>query len=160
MTQNDFQKGFTLIETLVSLVILSVVIVPILSLSNIVAGVNMSLQDNLVASGLAQEGVEIVHAIRDTNWFNDRAFDYDLSDGVYRVEWNSTTLLELNGNPALDLNDGLYTYLNGTPSKFSRTVTIAKINAGELRAVSTVTWTGRGGVNKSISAESHLFNWK
>jgi len=160
MTQNNLQKGFTLVETLVSLVILSVVIVPILSLSNIVAGVNISLQDDLVASGLAQEGVEIVRAIRDTNWFNARTFDYDLNDGTYRVEWNSTTLLALNDNPALNLNDGLYTYLGGTPSKFSRTVTITKINTGELRTVSNVTWTGRGGVNKSISAESHLFNWK
>jgi len=160
MTQNNFQKGFTLVETLVSLVILSVVIVPILSLSSIVAGVNISIQDNLVASGLAQEGVEVVRAIRDTNWFNDRVFDYGLSDGAYRVEWNSTTLLGLNSNPALNLDNGLYAYLSGTPSKFSRAITITKINTGELRVVSNVTWTGRGGVNKSINAESHLFNWK
>lgn len=167
MTFNNFknkltkkQAGFTLVETLVSLVILTVALIPIMNLSEGVARVNSSVQDNLVASGLAQEGVEIVHAIRDTNWFSGRVFDYGLSDGAYRAEWNSTTLLLLGSNPKLNLNNGLYTYSSGTLTKFSRTITITKINAGELKVVSTVTWLGRGGINKSVSAESHLFNWK
>ena len=159
-------EGFTLIETLVSLVILSVTIVPILSLSSNIARVNASLQDNLIASGLAQEGVEVIRAIRDTNWFNGNAFNLNLgSDTVnvsttYQVEWNSIPPLTTAVSLPLNLNNGRYTYTGGTPTKFSRTVTITKINAGEIRIISTVTWLGHGGVNKNIDAELHLFNWK
>lgn len=159
MTKNC-QKGFTLVETLVALVILTVALIPILNLSSGAARVSASIQDNLVASGLAQEGVEVVRAIRDTNWFNNRAFDSGLSDGAYRIEWNSTILLALGGNPALNLNNGQYTYSGGTPTKFSRTVTITKINAGELKVVSQVAWIARSNDSKSITAEDHLFNWK
>ncbi len=160
MTHNNFQKGFTLVETLVTLVILTVALIPILNLSSGASRVSSDIQNNLVAAGLAQEGVEVIHAIRDTNWFNNQAFDSGLSDGVYQVEWNSTTLLSLDSNPVLNLNNGRYTYSGGTPTKFTRTVTITKINTGELRVVSQVTWLGRANDAKSISAEDHLFNWK
>ncbi|OGM97894.1 MAG: hypothetical protein A2735_02950 [Candidatus Yanofskybacteria bacterium RIFCSPHIGHO2_01_FULL_41_21] len=155
-----FQKGFTLVETLVSLVILTVVLIPILNLSDSITRVNASLQDNLIAAGLAQEGLEVVRAIRDTNWFNSRAFDSGLNDGTYQIEWNSNTLLSLNGNPVLKLDNGRYNYSTGTSTKFSRAITITKINTGELKIVSAVTWTSRGSINKSIDAELHLFNWK
>ena len=154
------EKGFTLVETLVALVILTVAMIPILNLTNQASIVTADVQDNLVASGLAQEGIEVIHAIRDTNWFANQAFDSGLSDGTYQVEWNSTSLLSLDGNPVLNLNNGLYTYSGGTPTKYTRTVTITKINAGELRVVSQVTWVGRSNTAKSISAEDHLFNWK
>ncbi len=154
------QKGFTLVETLVSLVILTVALIPILNLSTSAARVSATVQDNLVASGLAQEGIEVIRAVRDTNWFNNRAFDFGLSNGDYRVEWNSTVLLSLGSNPALNLNNGQYTYSGGTPSKFSRTITITKVNAGELKVVSQINWLGRSNDAKSITAEDHLFNWR
>ena len=159
------QAGFTLVETLVSLVILTVALIPILNLSDQVTTVNANLQDNLVAAGLAQEGIEVIHAIRDTNWFNNRAFDTNLSDGVIghttttNVEWNSVGLGAYLLTP-LNLNNGRYTYSGGTPSKFSRAVTITKVNAGELKVVSVVTWTGRSNSAKSITIEDHLFDWK
>lgn len=156
--------GFTLVETLVSLVILSVALIPIINLSGGTSRASSNIQDNLIASGLAQEGIEVVRAIRDTNWFNSRAFDSGLSDGVYQAEWDSTTLLSLGDNPVLKLDNGLYNYSTGTPSKFKRAITITKIEQGgignELKVTSTVTWFEQGGIDRSISAELHLFNWK
>ena len=154
------QAGFTLVETLVSLVILTVALIPILNLSDGASRISATIQDNLIASGLVQEGIEVVRGIRDTNWFNSRAFDLGLSDGAYRTEWNSTSLLSLAGNPVLNLNNGHYTYTGGTATKFTRTITITAVNAGELKIVSQVTWLGRSNVSKSISAEEHLFNWR
>jgi len=156
----NFQKGFTLVETLVSLVILTVALIPILNLSSSASRISSTVQDNLIASGLTQEGIEVIRAIRDTNWFKDQPFDSGLSDGIYRVEWNSTTPLSLGSNPALNLNNGQYTYSAGTATKFKRTVTITKINAEELKIVSQVTWSDRSNEARSISAEDHLFNWK
>lgn len=152
--------GFTLVETLVSLVILTSALIPIMNLSEGATRASAIIQDNLIASGLVQEGIEVVRAIRDTNWFNTRAFDSGLSDGVYQVEWNSTTLLSIAGNPVLRLNNGQYTYSGGTPTKFIRTITITKINNGELRVTSQVTWPDRSSGTRSVSAEDHLFNWK
>jgi len=152
--------GFTLVETLVSLVILSVAMIPILNLTAGTARVNSNLQDNLVAAGLVQEGIEVVRAIRDNNWFNDRAFDEGLAAGVYQVQWDSNSLLSLPGNPVLFVDNGIYTYSGSVPSKFRRTVTISKPNAGELMVVGAVTWIERSNNTKTLSAESHLFNWK
>ncbi|MEK9158292.1 MAG: prepilin-type N-terminal cleavage/methylation domain-containing protein [Patescibacteria group bacterium] len=158
--KNNNEKGFTLVETLVSLVILSVALIPILNLSSGVTKTSAIVRDNLIAAGLAQEGVEVVRAIRDTNWFNTREFDSGLDAGAYQVQWDSTSLLSLGGNPVLNLNNGIYTYSGGTPTKFRRTITLTKINAGELKVVSTVAWSTQSSASKSLGAESHLFNWK
>jgi prepilin-type N-terminal cleavage/methylation domain-containing protein len=163
------QQGFTLVEALVSLVILTVALIPILSLATNALRVSSEIQDNLVASGLAQEGVEVIRAIRDTNWFSGNSFDTNLGSGVigdsttYQVEWDSIPPLQTNASPLLNILNGRYSHSTGggwAPTKFSRTVTITKINAGELRVVSQVTWQGRYNSSKSIVAEDHLFNWK
>ncbi|MBP9822187.1 MAG: prepilin-type N-terminal cleavage/methylation domain-containing protein [Candidatus Pacebacteria bacterium] len=159
------QIGFTLIETLVSLVILTLTLIPILNLSNSINRVTESIQDNMIASGLAQEGIEIIRNMRDTNWFNNRAFDLNLGEGVvnqpyqYRVEWQSVWPGTYANTP-LNISNGMYTYFPGEVSKFTRTITITKINAGELSVVSQVSWTDGRGNSRSISAEDHLFNWK
>ena len=158
-SRSNKEGGFTLIETLVSLVILTMAIIPVLYLSNSAVNVAFSIRDDSVAAGLAQEGVEVVRAIRDTNWFSGQAFDTGLADGTYRLEWNSTSLLAAGSNPPLNINNGLYTYSGGTPSAFSRSITITKVNAGELKVVSQVTWQSRTAA-RTVSAEDHLFDWK
>lgn len=153
-------KGFTLIEALVALVILTTALGPALVLSSNVSSVASVIQNNLIAANLAQEGVEVVRAIRDSNWYNGLAFDAGLPDGNYRIEWNSTSLIALGTNPSLKKNSGLYSYVSGTDTIFKRTITITKVNSEELRVVSTVTWTERGERIKNTKAESHLFDWK
>lgn len=153
-------KGFTLIEALVALVILTIALGPALVLSSNVSSVASVIQNNLIAANLAQEGVEVVRAIRDSNWYNGLAFDTGLSDGDYRIEWNSTSLIALGSNPFLKKNSGLYNYSLGTDTVFKRIVTITRISSEELRVVSSVTWTERGERVKNIKTESHLFDWK
>lgn len=152
--------GFTLIETIVALAILTMAIIPALYLSNSAVNVASNVQDDLVAAGLAQEGIEVVRAIRDTNFFSNQSFNTGLASGSYRLEWNSTSLLALGANPPLNINNGQYTYTGGTPTKFFRTISISPVNAGELKVTSSVTWAQRGSVNKTVQVEDHLFNWK
>jgi len=162
-TQKQFSEtGFTLIEALVALIILSLALVPALLLSTQAVNTAFSLRNNLVAINLAQEGIEIVRAIRDSNWFAEPsvAFDANLTDGTWRIDWNSETLIALGSNPPLKINNGLYNYSSGTDSAFKRTVTVNKLNAAELKIVSEVSWTERGERQKTIQAESHLFNWR
>lgn len=154
------QAGFTLIEAMVALVILTTALIPALFLSTQATNVSFSIKNNLTATNLAQEGVEVVRAIRDNNWFQSYPFDTNLTDGQWRVDWYSETLIALGANPVLKVNTGLYNYSLGTDSIFKRTITITKTNAAELKIVSDVTWTERGNRAKSIQAESHLFDWR
>ena len=156
----NLEKGFTLIEALVALVILTVSLGPALVLSSNISSTSSVIQNNLIAANLSQEGVEVIRALRDSNWHNGLLFDNGLADGVYRIEWSSNSLIALGSNPFLKISAGLYSYSSGTDTKFRRTVTINKINSEELRITSEVTWTERGERARNIKAESHLFNWK
>ena len=153
-------KGFTLIEALVSLVILTVALGPALVLSSNISSTASVIQNNLIAANLAQEGVEVIRALRDASWYNGLSFDTGLADGIYRTDWNSNILITLGSNPPLKVSDGLYNYSSGTETMFKRTITITKINSEELRVVSDVTWTERGNRTRDVKVESHLFDWK
>jgi prepilin-type N-terminal cleavage/methylation domain-containing protein len=151
-------SGFTLVETLVSLVILTMALIPILQLTSSVNKISTTNRDDLIAAGLVQEGIEVVRAIRDTNWYNNRAFDSGLAAGTYLTDWSSMALFP--GAGPLKLNNGVYSYTSGTSTKFYRTITITKVSAGELKVVCQVQWLNYGATWKITSAEDHLFNWK
>lgn len=153
-------RGFTLVETLVALVILTIALGPALILSSNISSTASIIQHNLIAANLSQEGLEVIRALRDANWHNRLAFDTGLPDGIYRIEWNSNTLIALGSNPPLKINTGLYNYSSGTDTIFKRTVTITKINSEELRIISDVTWIEKKNRARSVKAESHLFDWK
>src|SRR3989338_6349481 len=158
--QEKLNKGFTLIEALVALVILTLALGPALVLPGNISSTPSIIQNNLIAANLSQEGVEVIRALRDANWFNGLSFDAGIADGIYRIEWNSNALISLGSNPPLKINAGLYNYSSGTDTLFKRTVTITKINSEELRIISDVTWTERGNRTRDVKVESHLFDWK
>lgn len=170
MTKNSSQRGFTLVEVLAALAMLSVAIVPTLFLSTSSLDISFSIRNNLIAANLAQEGVEVVRAIRDANWFNSVAYDSGLTTCTTgcRVEYKSSALSPLGVNPVLTLNPstGVYFYpdLDGSiagsvDSIFKRTITITSVSAVELKVTSAVSWTERGRA-KNVTVEDHLFNWK
>jgi len=151
-------KGFTLVEALVALVILTTALGPILFSSDMALNISNSIKNNLIAANLCQESLEVARAIRDNNWFQTKSFDNGLSDGTWRVEWNSDSLLP-QGDIPLKINNGVYNYSLGTNTIFKRAITITKMNAGELKLVCEVLWKDRNR-DKSVNAESHLFDWK
>lgn len=155
-------KGFTLIEAMVALILVTIAMGPVLILATSTVNVASRIEHNLVAANLAQEGIEVIRNIRDTNWLNGAAFDTNLSAGTWRVEWNTIGggLIAAGSNPVLKKNNGLYNYSTGTDTLFKRTVLISKPNSNELVLTSTVTWLERNNTNKTVTTESHLFNWK
>ncbi len=158
LSTHNNKKGFTLVETMVALAVLTIAIIPVLYLSNSSVNVAYDIRDDLIGSGLAQEGIEVIRGIRDTDFFNAQAFGWNLLPGTYQVEWNSTSLSAYTGSP-LNLNNNQYTYTGGTPTKFTRSITITKISNDELKIVSQVSWPTQRGT-KTISAEDHLYNWQ
>lgn len=78
-------KGFTLVETLLGLMILTIAIVAATSLLIGLIQSNKKIVENLQAHYLAQEGLEAVRNIRDTNWMHNldwKAGSADFLGGV------------------------------------------------------------------------------
>ncbi|MEK9208801.1 MAG: prepilin-type N-terminal cleavage/methylation domain-containing protein, partial [Patescibacteria group bacterium] len=91
---NSREAGFTLVEALVSLVLLSTALVPTFILATDAIRLSGRIRNSLIASNLAQEGVEIVRALRDANWFAGQPFDTGLTlcaQGC-QVAWDSSSL--------------------------------------------------------------------
>jgi len=64
------KNGFTIIELIVSIFILSIGVLGVFSAFSMITILTSSTADRLTATYLAQEGMEIVRNIRDTNWLN------------------------------------------------------------------------------------------
>ena len=157
-------KGITLVEGLVALMILSFGLIPAFGIILTANGFAVSIRNNIIAANLAQEGAEVVRALRDANWFLDRPFDFGLGDGTYLIEWSSNILAPVGSNPSLKINpQGLYGYVSGTDTIFKRRILITKIDPSgcgcELRIISEVSWQEKRGT-RVINVESHLFNWE
>lgn len=168
----DFQnnRGLTIVEALVTLVILSFGLIPAISILSSSTKLSSLIENNLIAAHLAEEGVEIIRSLRDENWLNSISHSNGLV-GNWRVEWNtnSTTNLPVavGTNPTLnfDTSTGVYTYSNcgsciGTG--FKRSVTVVQTNNScncELVVVSRVEWPQHGTI-KIQNVESHLFDWQ
>ncbi len=158
-----YSSGFTLIEVTVSLFILSIAITAILALMTSNDQAALSVKNNYIASGLVQEGMEIVRNLRDTDSLADLSFGASLADGTYVGQWNSTTLSSVNegSQPFLNINsnNGLYSYDAGTPTIFKRLITVSTPRDGiEKKIVVTVSWQERS-QSKVVTAENHLLNW-
>lgn len=165
------EAGFTLVEALVSLVLLTTALVPAFILATDAVRLSTSIRNTLTAANLAQEGVEVVRAMRDANWFAGQPLEKNLAncsspDGC-RVQWDSKTPDAIGGNPRLkwDKTTGLYQYSTGDPTLFSRKITVDLV-PGPLGATiglvvkSEVTWTERSVTDvRSIVVETHLFDW-
>ena len=160
-TPNPSNAGFTLVEALVSLLIFSVALTAIFYLlANNLKAASL-VKNNFIASGLVQEGMEVVRNLRDNDWYLGNSFGTTIPDGTYRAQWNSQALLPLAPDPYLkkDSGNGLLSYDTGNDTVFKRTVTISAVSGIEKRVMVAVTWNERG-IPKSVSAEDHLFDWK
>ena len=157
-------RGTTLVEALVALLILSFGLIPSFGIILVANNFASSIRNNIIAANLAQEGLEVVRGLRDANRYLNRSFDFGLGDGAYLIEWNSNALAPEGLNSPLKIsNQGLYNYSSGTDSIYRRRILITKIDPGgcncELRITSQITWPEKG-VTKTINVESHLFSWK
>lgn len=167
--------GMTLVETLMALFILSITITSAYAviLANL-ASAN-AVKNSFIASGLAQEGIEVARNLRDSDWLDSPAREFGsfgdpsgapIADGTYCVEWNSTQLLSSGCDATLFRSaTGMYSYDDsGTLTPFTRAITITHGpvlptgGVAEVIVTVTVSWDERQN-SKQLSAEEHLFNW-
>jgi len=159
-------KGFSLAEVLVATGIVGVALAPIVFLLTTSIRQASVVQDQLIAGQLAQEGVEIVRAVRDENWINaapGRPFYSGLAAGTWLVDYRRAALLPFSaGEPLrIEAGTGFYYHGAGVPSRFFRTIHVVhnpSASPREIRVQSVVSWTTRG-IPFSVTVEDHLFDW-
>src|SRR3989344_3816355 len=172
--------GFTLLETVVALGVLVTGIASVFSLSlQAIANVSVS-KNKLVAINLAQEGIELVRQIRDTNEIKGIAWDtgfFPAGCGVgNETDASGLTIPNLTPySPGRYIkypdDKGLYSYDSGSDTIFKRQIIVEKPACGgswprgdvdndnEVHIVSTVFWNEKS-VAKSVKLEEVLYNWK
>ena len=166
------KSGFTLVEALIALSILIVGIISgFILVTKALYDVTI-IQDRLTASFLAQEGLEFVRQIRDTNYLKtlgSTSTDWDnnlKTDGDYLISANisaGTIILPSWQDKLLSYHpsSGVYNYDDtgdATPTVFKRKMNIYHVSFDEIRVQSIMSWQSRN-INFSFTAEDHLFNW-
>ncbi|MCL4427016.1 hypothetical protein M1534_01500 [Patescibacteria group bacterium] len=71
-------EAFTLLETMIAIGLLTIGVVASLLLMSRATGAIVQGTQNLIASNLAAEGIELVRNQRDTNWLNNQPWYYNM----------------------------------------------------------------------------------
>ena len=159
------KKGFTLIEVITVLLVVSLGMVGVLSL--IVQNIqSQSLNKNtLIAYQLAQEGIELVRQVRDTNWRNNIDWRTNLETGTYYMDYLDVAphLAQIRAEGNLSQDEGGMYY--STPNVvfsgngFSRIIAITdRVDEGIL-VTSNIYWSDHGR-DYFYSLEALLYDWR
>jgi type II secretory pathway pseudopilin PulG len=157
------KKTFTLIETIVAISILTIGILGISFLiSSQISSTHFS-KNKLIAAYLAQEGIEIVRNIRDTNWLNGRNWDEFIN-----IDNATTTLLDYTSEKVPDPNftlcdslkfDGdFYNCSSGSDTLFKRETFILK-SGDQMIVKVTISWKERGKTHR-YQLVGKLYKWR
>ncbi|MFA7142009.1 MAG: prepilin-type N-terminal cleavage/methylation domain-containing protein [Candidatus Paceibacterota bacterium] len=151
-------KGFTLIEVLLSVFIITVAV---LGLYNGISYAFNSIEkakDQFIAAYLAEEGVEIVKNLRDSNFVASKNWKEGLGSCTNgcRADYKSTSLETNTPDKKLLINDhGYYNYTEGDETPFSRKITITDEGTDKIRVEAEVLY----GDHKFL-LRRYLYNWK
>jgi len=166
-------SGISILEVVVAMMIITMGMVGVLSLviQNIEAQyINKNV---LMASGLAQEGLELVRNARDLNWLtpgNDPIIGWKqniVGDGTYIMDYGglASIMMAINSideaGARLYVNsNGFYTHTSGgnTPANFYRLITVVD-NTDYLDIKCAIRWKD-GAQSHDYTAETYLYNWR
>jgi type II secretory pathway pseudopilin PulG len=164
-------RGFTVLEVIIAIFVITVGIVGILGLVTWTISSSTYSSDKLVAAYLAQEGIEIVRNIRDTNWLEGAAnWDDGFTVGnYYEVDYDDPDLVNCplpcdygSSGTNLDflkINSGFYNYSLGSDTKFKRRITISNGPIVESFNVEVgVFWEHRDKIY-NVKVQEDFYNW-
>jgi len=166
---NHNQRGFTLLEMVVSVALITVGTLGVFSAVTKYSQYTQQSKDNFTAVYLCQEGIEIVKNIRDTNWIIGGATTWkdglticasgceaDFEDTVL-TPWTSGSDLYIEysaGQPTF------YRYLasptsNDVKTPYKRKIIISDVSADEIHVQVDVYWDSH-----TMTVKENLYNWK
>ena len=165
MKQKDFyHRGMTFLELMVAISVLIVGISGTVGLISMTISAAATTTSQLKAAYLAQEGIEVVRNIRDSNWVKGDGWltNIDTNCTCCEVAYNLSTITPCPGGVPQNLTytGGFYGYApGGEETIFSRKIETSIGADGHLRVKSTVYWDEKG-VERSVTVVQNLYNWK
>lgn len=156
-------QGFTLIETLVAIYLLTVGMAGSFVLIQKTTSFASTSSSQFIASYLAQEGIEIIRNIRDTNFLTKgSAWDEDIAAGSdFRLDYRSSEFPDATCGDYLQYNSNFNFYVCtiDSTSKFQRKITIEKPASDKMVVSIEVSWLEQGNIHKVV-AQTELYDWR
>lgn len=163
-------QAFTLVETLVAVTVLVIAVVGPLYAVHKAVTASFTARDSLVATALAQEGMEYVRSVRDSNYL---AGDSNWLNGLSLCTAATGCAVDPNApTPSiqacassgcaplrLDTSSRYRQSSTGTVTRFSRKVLITTVSATDVLVTVTVSWSTLR-IPYSVTVSEHLYNWQ
>ncbi len=169
-------NGFTLVETLVAIsILLMAVVAPLVIIAGNISAI-FSVKDKVTALYLAEDGIDYIKYKIDTNYNKiDAGIPVNWLEGIPCINENDWCEIDSFNDTIglcnrdtytcvpLKLNSGtgVYGYVSGSNSKFTRTVRIKEEggNPDDQVIKAEVTWQDHG-VPKQVIVAEHTFHWR
>lgn len=166
-------KGFTILEILVTIFIITIGLLATLAAINKTLNVTSNYSKKLSALSLAQEGVEIVRNIRDSNFIKQQRglpstpWNQGFSAiAEYEADYLSQELSFYAGRYLKINNQGFYFYSSSPypETVFQRKIIIKEIDPlnpdpNSIEVKVEVYWLEEG-ATKTATANEYLYNWQ
>jgi prepilin-type N-terminal cleavage/methylation domain-containing protein len=175
------KNGFSLIEVIAATFVLAIGIMSVVGLMTKNIGNSIDSRDTIIASELAQEGIELVRNLRDNNFASGKkAFEANfpnVNKDNCRIDNESTDVVDCNngggGKKIYYSSSGFYDHdPSGKETKFQRKIGISydtgnASNADQVKITSNVWWGGGSDApsncsvaTKCIYVEDILTDWE
>lgn len=153
-----------MVEALVAMTIIVGGLLGIFTLLSRSLNLNRVVANQYAGANLAAEGIELVKNLIDRNVMQGLSFNSGscLTVGDHSLDYNDTHASGCGYRDSVLLFDqnGHYSYDQGDPATFRRTITIGQPAPNEIKVTSRVTWINRGDEQFEITLEDHFFNWR
>lgn len=170
--KSKIKNAFSLIEALVAISILMIGILSAFILVIRTLANTPHVQSRLIASNLAQEGVELVRQIRDTNFIKSNKFRDNLLSGEYQIDAVNRQLVGFDKDNFLKFDNDLkiYSYDSGdkNPYFFQRKIIVSNIEGitNSFKVNVIITWCVKRNEDQclknptyTLNVEDHLYNY-
>jgi prepilin-type N-terminal cleavage/methylation domain-containing protein len=163
------EKGFTMMEVLAAIFIITMGMMGVFSLVQQAISFITVSSSRLVATYLAQEGIEIARNIRDGNWLEARTTETAWDDGLsageyYSFDYRSQTIPDSSNcytrewHNYLEFDGSFYSCSCDSNAKFQRKIKIVPVGADILEITVEVSWQERGRIHQ-VKAREDLYQW-
>lgn len=158
-------NGFSLLETTIAIAILVSAIIGPMSLSSQSIRSASVARNTIIASNLAQEGIELVKNIRLNNRIDGKPWTQGLGpcgsvNGCF-IDAKDLDVGACSANCVpLKFDDflNLYTYDSGQGTIFRRIITTSNITSDEIKVQSFVRWSDKFG-NHDFTLSTSMLDW-
>lgn len=164
----DRKKGFTLVETLVAVLVLSIAVAGAFSAAQTGLKTANGAKNQITAFYLAQDAFEYIRNMRDTaklsdpeNGFSNFRNDLSICSSkcfVDTQESGGLSACSSDSDCTLKINNGIYGSV-GNSSSFIRTVHVTENSSNEVKVEVNLRWKDNG-VSRIFEAEDLLLDWQ